>query len=255
MTYAYLAGPEQLDAQFQVPQGQTSTGHAIGIIELDCSIPFVPGNVSNASTFNFPVLYKVIKGATIPRMLNADPSLLDGIVEVGKKLEKQGVRAIVGNCGYFGHFQREAAIRLNVPTFLSSVLQAPIIIRSLKPDQKLGIICGSAPHLTPSLLNQCGVDDLSRVAIIGGENCSEFQNIGKVTGHLNSYKIEQEIVGLAKQLVSDNPDIGAILLECTDMPPYAWTIQNAVRLPVFDYITMINWIYNAVVRRPFTGFI
>ena len=254
MTYAYLPGSGQVDAQYQVLPTQKATGHAIGIIELDCAIPFVPGNVSNASTFKFPVMYKVIKGATIPRMLSADPSLLEDIVAVGKELEEQGVRAVVGNCGYFGHFQKEVAKRLTVPTFLSSVLQAPIIIRSLKPDQKLGIVCGSAPHLTPSLLTQCGVEDLSRVAIIGGENCSEFQNIGQVTGHLNSYKIEQEIVGLAKRLVGDNPDIGAILLECTDLPPYAWAIQNAVRLPVFHYITMMNWIYDAVVSRPFTGF-
>ena len=60
--------------------------------------------------------------------------------------------------------------------------------------------------------------------------------------------------GLAKELVSKNLDIGAILLECSDMPPYAWSIQNSVKLPVFDFTTMINWVYSAVVRHPFPGF-
>ena len=83
----------------------------------------------------------------------------------------------------------------------------------------------------------------------------EFRNILQCTGHFNSYKIKQELVGLAKKFVSDNPDIGAILLECSDMPPYAWAIQNAVRLPVLDFISLINWVYNVVVRHPFSGFV
>jgi len=142
-----------------------------------------------------------------------------------------------------------------VPTYLSSIIQVPIMMRGLKPDQKVGIICGSAPHLKPSLLKQCGVEDLSRVAIIGAENCSEFNNIRNCTGHFISAKIEKELVGLAEELVSKNPEIGTILLECSDMPPYAWAIQNAVRLPVFDFPSLTTWIYNGVVRRPFAGFV
>jgi len=255
MTYAYIPGPEQPNTQIQMLKGQAIAGCAIGILVLDLWYPYVPGNVANASTYNFPVLFKILKGSTVPQILNADPSLLDMIVEGGKELEQQGVRAIVGACGYFGHFQKEASIRLNVPIFLSSVVQVPIIMRGLKPEQKVGIICGSAPHLKPSLLSQCGVDDLSRVAIVGAQDSPEFRNIIECTGHFNSYKVGQELVGLAKELVSKNPDVGAILLECSDMPPYAWAIQNAVRLPVFDFISLINWVYNGVVRRPFAGFV
>ena len=255
MTYAYLPGPEQPDTQIQMLKGQAIAGCAIGILVLDLWYPYMPGNVANASTYNFPVLFKIVRGTTIPQILNADPSLLELIVEGGKDLEQQGVRAIVGACGYFGHFQEEAAKRLNVPTFLSSVLQVPVIMRALKPAQKVGILCGSGPHLTPSLLAQCGVNDPSRVVIVGAQDLPEFQNILQCTGHFVSSKIEQELVGLAKELVSKNPDIGAILLECSDMPPYAWAIQNAVRLPVFDFSTLTTWIYQAVVRRPFAGFV
>jgi len=128
-------------------------------------------------------------------------------------------------------------------------------MRSLKPNQKVGIICANSPYLTPSLLTQCGVTDLSRVVIVGAEKCPEFSNIINCTGRFVSAKIEKELVGLAKDLVAKNPEVGAILLECSDMPPYAWAIQNAVRLPVFDFIIMINWIYDAVVRKPFAGFV
>jgi hypothetical protein len=255
MVYGFMGGPEQPDSQISMPKGQAIAGNAIGILVLDLWYPYMPGNVANASTYDFPVHYKILEGSSIPQILSADPSLLDLIVEGGRELEEQGVRAIIGACGYFGNYQKETAAMLEVPIFLSSVLQVPIIRRGLKQNQKVGIICGDADSLTPKLLSQCGVDDLSDIVIAGAQGLPEFQNILQCTGQFNSSKIEQQLVGLAKQLVADNPDIGAILLECSDMPPYAWAIQNAVRLPVFDFTTLINWVYNAVVRRPFTGFV
>ena len=255
MVYGFMPGPEQVNTQISMPKEQAIAGNAIGILVLDVWYPYLPGNVANASTYNFPVHYKILRGSTIPQIVSADPALLDLIVEGGRELEKQGVRAIIGACGCFGNYQKEAAAILDVPVFLSSVLQIPIIRRGLKPDQKVGIICGAADSLTPKLLSQCGVGDLADVVIAGAQDLPEFQNISQCTGSFNSYKIEQQLVDLAKQLVSNNPDIGAILLECSDMPPYAWAIQNAVRLPVFDFTTLINWVYNAVVRRPFAGFI
>ena len=255
MTYAYIPGPHQSDVDIQMIRGQAVAGCAIGILVLDLWYTYVPGNVANASTYNFPVLYKILKGSTIPQILNADPSLLDMIVEGGKELEQQGCRAIVGACGYFGHFQKETSRRLNVPTYLSSVLQVPLMMEGLKPEQKVGIICANAPYLTPGLITQCGVNDLSRIVIADAQGCPEFRNIDECTGHFKSYKMEQELVSLAKGLVDDNPNIGAILIECSDMPPYAWAIQNAVRLPVFDFISLINWVYAGVLRRPFAGFL
>ena len=145
---------------------------------------------------------------------------------------------------------------MNTPTFLSSLMQMPIISRALKPSQKVGIICASGRILSsaPALRN-CGVDDLSCVVIAGAEDLPAMQNVIQNTGHLNNAKLAEELAALAKQTVNENPDIGAILLECTEMSPYAWAIQKAVRLPVFDFTTMVNWVYDAVVRHPYAGFV
>ncbi len=67
--------------------------------------------------------------------------------------------------------------------------------------------------------------------------------------------MEEELIDLTRKLVIDNPEIGAILIECSDMPPYAHAIQNTVGLPVFDFYTLINWVQNSVVRKPFAGFL
>ncbi len=255
MTYAFIPGPEQPNVQISIPKGQVIAGYAIGILVFDIWYPLLPGNVVNASTYSFPVLYKKLEGVSADELSRGDPSALDPLVKAAKELEKQGVRAIVGACGYFTNYQKEAATMLDVPVFLSSLLQMPIIKQALKPNQKVGIICGNAPALTPKTLSQCDIDDLTNVVITGAQDLPEFQNLMEETGHFNSFKIEQELVGLVKQLVSDNPDIGAILIHCSDMAPYAWSIQNAVRLPVFDYTTLINWIYSGIVRHPFAGFI
>jgi len=236
-------------------KGQLTAGNAIGILVMNDWYPYLPGDVANASTYNFPVMYKILEDITVERIFRADPAILDLVIKGGEELQRQGVRAIVGACGYFGNYQREAAARLDIPVFISSLLQAPIIKRGLKAEQKVGIICASADSLTPQLLSQCGVDDSSDVVIAGGQDLPEFKNIPEGTGHFNGYKIQQELVALAKQFVASNPEIGAILLECSALPPFAWAIQNAVKLPVFDFSTLINWVYDAVVRRPFAGFI
>jgi len=255
MTYAYIPGPQQPDTDIQMLKGQAVAGCAIGILVLDLWYPYIPGNVANGSTFDFPVLYKILKGSSGKQINAADPALLEMTIQGGKELEQQGVRAIVGACGYFANYQEEAARRLNVPAFLSSVLQAPVIMRGLKADQKVGVICAYEYAFTPDLLRQCGVDDISRVVVTGAQDGPEFRNLIENTGHFNSRKLELEVVGLARELVRKNPDVGAILLECSDMPPYAWAIQNEVRLPVFDFISLINWVYYGVVRRPFAGFV
>jgi hypothetical protein len=65
-------------------------------------------------------------------------------------------------------------------------------------------------------------------------------------------KVEDEVVSVAQRLASENSDLGAILLECSLLPPYAAAIQKAVNLPVFDFTHLIKLMHDAVVREPFS---
>lgn len=255
MTYANLTGLRQPDTCIKMPPGQAVAGAAIGILVLDLWYPLLPGNVANASTFHYPVIYKILKGTTIPMIHSADPALLDHIISGGKELIQQGARAIVGACGYFANYQKEAANTLDVPVYLSSLLQVPIVQQSLKADQKVGIICANSGAITERILSSCNIQDQSRIVIIGAQAISEFRGILDCTGEFNSHQLENDLVKLAKAFVAGHPEIGAILLECSDMPPYAEAIQNAIRRPVFDFITLIDWIQRSAVRTPFKGFI
>lgn len=255
MIHGYLSGLKQPNQQILIPKERRIGGHAIGIIKVDVVCPMLPGDVSNATTFNFPVLYKVVEKSHPEQFSVGDRTALDNVIRAGEELVMQGVRAITTSCGYFGIYQKEVAEALNVPVFLSSLLQIPIISRALGPKRKVGLILAYSPYLSASLLSACGVDDPSTIVVAGAEELPEFKNIPQTTGQYNSHKIEQELVGLIRRFVSNNPDIGALVLECSNMPPYAWSIQNAVGIPVFDFITLINWVYGAVVRYPFAGFI
>jgi hypothetical protein len=252
MSYGCIPGPQQPDRDIASGKKQAVSGFALGILVLDLRYPLFPGNVANATTWDFPVLYKILEGAG-DEILDADPAIGDMVIEAGRELEQQGVRAIIGSCGYFGYYQDKAATALRVPTFLSSLLQAPMILASLQPDQKLGILCAVAESLNPEIMKACGITDPSRIAIAGAQDLPEFRNLLECTGHYNSRQLENELVDLTVDFVEKNPDVGALLVECSDMPPYAFAIQNAVKLPVFDFTNLVNWVYQAVVRKPFMG--
>ncbi len=233
---------------------QSIAGHAIGIVVLETWYPLLPGNVANAITFDFPVRYKILREATVERIMRADPLLLDMIIQAGHEFEQEGVRAMVGACGYFANYQREVAAALNIPVFLSSLLQAPMIYRSLKPEQLVGILFANAKAVNQTMLEACGITSDIPVAYLGMEDQPEFRNILEYGGQFHYDKFEAEVVSRARQLVAENPDVGAILLECSDLPPFARSVQEVVKLPVFDFISMINWIYHGVVQRSYNGF-
>jgi len=235
-------------------RGQVWYGESIGILILDASYPCIPGNVGNASTFDFPIRYEKVKGASIDRLLNQqDATLSEPFTDAARNLQRSGVKAITGACGFMALFQQEVAASVDIPVFLSSLLQIPFIFNIT--GKKVGIITANASCLTEKHFENTGVTKDCPVAIAGMESQPEFKSaILEEKGTLDSVKIEKEVVGVAQQLAQDNTDLGSILLECSDLPPYAAAIQDAVNLPVFDFTTMINYIHSSLVRMPFKGY-
>ena len=242
---------------YQARQGQYSSGETIGILLLDALLPLPPGDVANATTFAFPVRYKVVKAASIDRLIyQRDPALLEPFVEGGRELVREGVKAITSDCGFMALFQQEMADALPVPVFLSSLLQVPFIHRTLRRGEKVGIIAADSRQVTERHLRAVGVDESMPVKVAGMENQPNFYNaILAEKGSLDFEKAEQEVVGVAKRLVAEDDKVKAILLECSNLPPYAAAVQVAVNLPVYDFITMINHVFSAVVRKRFDGWV
>jgi len=240
---------------YTVRQHAESYGHAVGIILVDVRTPFIPGDVGNASTYPFPVVYRTAFEVNLERLINqGDKSLTPSVIAVAKELENLGVRAITSDCGYMLHFQKEVAAALSVPVILSSLLQLPLLESALG-GAKVGIICANKQRLVPELLDLAGMRDKSRAVIYGLEHCPAFRSpILDEEPFLDDAKIEKEVVDTAKTMLADHPDVGTVLLECSNLPPYAHAVQRAIKRPVFDFTTMINLFQAASFRRPFQGF-
>lgn len=246
-----LQTPEDLNQVHSVPASYCG-GHPIGIIAVDLVYPKLPGNVVNATTYNFPVLFKKVK-FDIELLFSGAHEIEEEIIAAAKELEAEGVRAIIGACGYFAHFQKQVAEAVNVPVFLSSLSQIPLIKLGLKPSQKIAVFAASGENLNKTLLQNVGVNT---------EDCI-IQNVGSLESFspirwgktkLDNKRLTNDLTDIARKLVIEYPEIGAILLECSDLPPYASDIQRATGLPVFDFITLINWVEQAVVQKRYFGY-
>lgn len=254
--YAHIGTREEADREFQITEGQWVAGYTVGIMLLDVHYPILPGNVVNACTYDYPVRHKWVPGANQVRMHSGDDSLLPALIETAKELELEGCRAVCGACGYFGHFQRRVAEAVDIPVYLSSLIQAPWIRAGLRRAQRIGVLCADGKNLTPALFENCGLsaEDFESCVIKSAGHLPEFSAFMERRGRFDNGILRRELIDLAKGLVSENPDVGALLLECSDMPPYSADIQAAVNLPVFDFITMIDFVHKAVAQKPYYGF-
>ncbi|MGT2743368.1 aspartate/glutamate racemase family protein [Streptococcus plurextorum] len=243
---------EHLTAYHQVASTPIA-GAAIGIITIDYDYVKLPGNVANATTFSFPVIYEVVS-FPIEDLFEGKTEILDQIIQAAQRLEKKGVRAIVGACGYFNHFQEQIKSAVSVPVYMSSVLQIPLIKMGLRSDQKVAVIVADGEGANREFFAKANanIDDCI-VQEIG--TLESFAPIRYIKPYLDNAALTRDLVAVVKDLTDKHPEIGAVLLECSDLPPYAASIQREVGLPVFDFITLINWVYNAVVKRDYYGYL
>ncbi|MEL7565795.1 MAG: aspartate/glutamate racemase family protein [Dehalobacterium sp.] len=234
--------------------GKNLYGFSIGILMLNTQFPRIPGEMGNATTWDFPVLYKVVKGASPRKVcIESDQKLLEPFIEAARELEREGVRAITTNCGFLAMFQKEMAAAVNVPVFCSTLLMIPLVHKMLRPDQKVGVITVNSKTLGKKHFEAAGAEDIPRV-LYGLDTEKEF------TRALMEDRISMDVdicreehIRVAKRLVDENPDVGAIVLECTNMPPYSQDIQRVTGLPVFDIVTFVNMVYHSLVKPNYEG--
>ena len=215
---------------------------------LDTRFPRVAGDMGNAATFPFPVRYHRVPGANPDLVVRRGAAgMLDGFVDGARQLEREGVGAITTNCGFLVKFQRELASAVRVPVFTSSLLMVPLVHRMLPPGQRIGIMTVNASTLGPEHLAGAGIDADVPLAVAGLETEKEFTRV--LLGDEMDFDPEiarEEHVRVARRLVSEHPDIGAIVLECTNMPPYTADIQRETGRPVFDIVSLVRLMHDGL---------
>jgi len=234
---------------------QATYGEAIGILVLDTSFPRIPGDLGNATTFAFPVKFKVIRGIPPEHIVCRNPgiSVCHRFQEAAKELEAEGVRAVTTTCGYSVYFQDEIADAVNIPVFTSSLIQVPLVSKMLgKNKKRVGVICADAHSLTDTHLRKAGIDNSIPIAISGlGRRWWNIVSTKDPEGRREAF--ERALKWSTKKLLSAHPDVGAVVFECANFAPGAAAVQEATGLPVFDIVTLLNMVHDVVVRKRFTG--
>ena len=225
---------------------------SVGILMLDSRFPRILGDIGNAQSWPFPVDYHIVKDATPERIIQNDPrDMLAPFIAGAEALIAKGARGITTTCGFLSLFQTDLADALPVPVATSSLMQTRLVNQLLGPSKRAGIltICQSA--LTPAHLAAANVPDDTPIATT--EGLREFSRA--ILGNepeLDITLAERDNIEAAHQLARQ-PDVGAIILECTNMTPYAAAISAATGLPVFSAYNFICWFQSGLMPAPFTG--
>ncbi len=221
--------------------GRAIYGAPLGILMLEARFPRIPGDPGNARTWPFPVLYKVVPGASPDRVVRRRAEgLLDAFVEAGRELVAAGARGIATNCGFLSLLQKELAGALDVPVASSCLIQLPFIERLLPPGRRVGILTISRSSLTREHLEAAGVPE--DVPVEGTDSGSEFSRvILEDEPEMDPERAKQDLLDAAGRLTARHPEVGALLLECTNMCPFARAIARFSNLPVFDMVGFLHW--------------
>jgi len=244
-------------------KNHTCYGMGLGIMVLDDAYPGFPGDVRNASAFPYPVQYEICKGVdnyTLVWEPDKTPCR-DPILQAARSLERMGCRAIAAECGYFAYFQKDVAGSVDVPVFMSSLLQVPFIQQVIGPKKKVGIVCAQKRFLTDTHLINVGIDPDSNIAVAGALDeyyCADFVNLWDPENRPDrpeAYyeKSEDEMIRTCVDFIDSIPGIGALMLECTGMQPFARAVQRATDLPVFSWGTLLDYAYSVVAHRDYYG--
>lgn len=229
-------------------------GHHIGVLLLTDGGPFVPGDVRDASAYGYPVVFETVPGADPGRVLAGDPDVTPAVIETAQKLERQGVRGISSDCGFFLNYQDAVRNAVKVPVALSALLQLPFISSFLGRDRSIGLITGAAQCMGNRTLALSGVPADRKVAVKGMQDQPEWiRQIRKREGKPDYKRLGQEAVALARTMQDENPDLGAIVVTCSLLPMFSRDIQAATGVPVFDFVNLIDYVQSGAHQRTYAG--
>ncbi len=206
----------------------------LGLLMLQTRFPRPPGDVGHPQTFAFPVRRRVVAGATPARIVRGrDRAALQPFVDASLALVEQGCTAIGTSCGFLALWQRELQAAVPVPVWTSSLLQL-----AEPPRRRFGVITIEAASLTPAHFEAVGADpDTPVEGITPGSPL--HRTLLQDLPTLDEADAQAQVLAAAGRLRLRHPDIDTLVLECTNLPPYAPALRSATGLAVLDVTTLL----------------
>lgn len=207
---------------------------------LDTRFPRLPGDVGHPGSFSLPVRHVVVRGASPARVVQhqdgPEPALLPPFLAAGRALVAQGAAAITTSCGFLVLFQDALAAALPVPVWTSALLKLPEL-------QRPGVLTVDAAALSPRHLLAAGA--AADTPVIGlAPGCALQRTLLENLPMLDSAAAEAEVLAAGQRLLLAHPNIETLVLECTNLPPYAQALARATGRPVHHLLTLVHERWN-----------
>ena len=235
----------------KVKGGKTIYGASLGILMLETRFPRIPGDIGNALTWPFPVRYRVVRGASPDHVVRRRAEgLLPAFIDAAKELVADGADGITTNCGFLSVFQHEIADAVSVPVATSSLMQIPLVRSMLPAGKTVGLLTISAATLSEEHLARAGVPP--GLPIVGTDGGQEFTRaILDDEPEMDVDLARRDVADAGERLVAEHPDVGAIVLECTNMVPFAPDVRARTGVPVFGIFSFLQWFHEGLMPRRF----
>ncbi|WP_342130297.1 aspartate/glutamate racemase family protein [Hydrogenophaga sp. OTU3427] len=218
---------------------------SIGLLLLDNGFERIPGDVGHPATWRFPVRRATVPGVTAAMVAQGGPALVEPFVRAGLHLVEQGVAAIATSCGFLAALQPELSARLPVPVATSALLQIPAVSRLLPPGRTVGILASLGGSLAPQLN---ALDLPATLPVVGlADDAAMLRDLRAGRSPIPVEAHRQDVLAAAQRLLRAHPQVGAIVLECANFPPHSQALAAATGLPIFDTVSLVNWLYAALV--------
>ena len=231
--------------------GKTVYGARLGILILDTQYPRIPGDPVNATTWPFPVLYKVVRGASPERVIRGRAEgLLDVFLEAAAELVATGADGLTTTCGFLALFQDQLAAHAGVPVAASSLMQIAPVQGLLPPGKRVGVLTANGPSLGDDHLAAAGAP-LDTPVGSTDDSCEFNRTMNLAEPMADMAACESEVLAAGRALAAAHPDLGAVVVECTRMVPFSRALSEAIGLPVYDIYSFIRWFHAGLAPRDF----
>lgn len=219
-----------------------------GLMQLET----MAGNSTNPASYPFPVRLVEVKGACVETVItHPSKELLQSMIAICRQLKEEGVQAVTTSCGFNAIFQKELADNAGIPVFTSALLQVPFAQAMVGRNHSVGVITANRASLTRAHMEACNITDDMNVFVMGLEDAPQWRKIfDQPDTPFDMDAVSEEILGVARRAAKEHPDLGAIVLECTDLPPYAARIRQELNVPVFDINSLVGYVAISLSELP-----
>lgn len=212
----------------------------LGILMLDTRFPRIVGDVGNAASYDYPVIFRKMEGIGSADAVAAHPDrprVLAALKANAEALAAEGAVGLGTSCGFLALYQDDLAAVSPVPVATSALLH----IKRLG-GKKVGVITASAKNLTPAHFAAVGAP--TDTPVVGLPEDSSFAGTFLRNGlTLDREQVEREVVAAGRDLVARYPEVDTVVLECTNLPPYKPALERALGLPVHDVLDLLKDFY------------